>query len=174
MSDIDHVQTPQLQAMQQEKDRLLQQMVQMNNQLGSHQQQIETLEKDNSELKCLKPSSVQSCTSKYPSEELVKALYDLNIKEIEIDDLKIMITCKNDEIDILKDQLKEKDGVIDKYQKLKAKLQKDSEQVQDKLTCKPYLIGARHVIWEYIISGILKSWNSFTLVVDESSLDSQA
>jgi flagellar biosynthesis chaperone FliJ len=148
-------------------------MVQMNNQLGSYQQQIETLEKEKSELKCLNPSSVQSSTSVDPSEELAKVLSDLNIKEIEVDDMKRMITSKNDEIDIFKDQLKEKDGVIAKYQKLKEKLQKDLEKAQGKLTGKPYLIGARHILWDHIISEIIKSWNYFTLVVDESSLASQ-
>jgi hypothetical protein len=84
--------------MQQEKDQILKQMVQMNNQLGSYQQQIQTLEKEKSELKCLNPSSVQSSTSTDPSKELAKALSDLNIKEIEVGDLKRMLTSKNDEM----------------------------------------------------------------------------
>ena len=67
-------------------------MVQMNNYLGSYKKQIEILEKEKSELKCLNPSSVQLSTSTDPSKELAKALSDLNIKEIEVDDLKIMIT----------------------------------------------------------------------------------
>jgi hypothetical protein len=62
-----------------------------------------------------------------------------------------MITSKNDEIDIFKDQLKEKDEIIAKYHKFKAKLHKDYEQAQGKLIGKPYLIGARRILWDHII-----------------------
>jgi hypothetical protein len=148
-------------------------MVEMNNQLGSYQQQIETLEKEKSELKCLNPSSIQSSTSANPSKELENELFDLIIKEIEVDNMKIMLTSKNDEIDTFKDQLKQKYGGIDKYMKLKAELQNDLEQAQGRLTGKSYLIGAIHILWNHIISEIIKSWNYFTLVVDESILASQ-
>jgi hypothetical protein len=46
----------------------------------------------------------------------------------------------------------DKDKIIEQYQKLKAKMLGDIEKLQNKLTGNPYLVGARHLIWDQIIT----------------------
>ena len=72
MPNVDHVQTLELQEIKREKDQLLQQVIQMNQQINSYKHQIETLEGEKSKLFKLNPSSIQLATSTNPLKELVK------------------------------------------------------------------------------------------------------
>jgi hypothetical protein len=152
--------------MQQEKDQLLRTMVQMKDQMEVYEQQIEALKKG--------VSSSQSSEPTNPSEELAKALSELNLKGVEIEKLKKSVSVQNDEIKIFREQLKDKDKTIEQYQKVKAKLQGDVEQLQSKLVGKPYLIGARHLIWDQIITKVTKMWDCFKLIGEENSLTNEA
>jgi hypothetical protein len=98
---------------------------------------------------------------------LSKALADLNMKGDEIDKLKKTIATQNEEI-------KDKDKIIEEYQKLKAKLLTDIEKMKNKLIGKPYLIGARHIIWDEIIGEVSKMWNYFKIIDDEMLLTDEA
>jgi len=55
-------------------------------------------------------------------------------------------------------------------QDVKDKLQRDVEQLKGKLVGKPYLIGARHLIWDQIITKITNIWDYFKFIGEESSL----
>jgi chromosome segregation ATPase len=145
---IEHVQTPELQAIQKEKDQLLKQMVQMGDQMEMYEKHIEILKKG--------PSSSQMTESTDPTEGLAKALSELNLKGVEIEKLNKSISTQNEEIKVFKEQLKDKDKIIEEYHKLKAKMLTDIEQLQNKLSGKPYLIGARHLIWDEIIMRLEK------------------
>jgi chromosome segregation ATPase len=94
----------------------------MKDQMEVYEKQIEALKKG--------ISSSQSSEPTYPSEELTRALSELNIKGVEIEKLKKSVSTQNDEIKVFKEQLNEKDKIIEQYQKLKAKLQVDVEQLQ--------------------------------------------
>jgi hypothetical protein len=156
---IDHVQTPELQAVQAEKEQLLKKMIQMEEQIDLYAKQIETLKGGSSLL--------QSEKSSDPTTGLSKALADLNLKEVEIDKLKKTISTQNEEI-------KDKDKVIEEYKKLKAKMLTDIEKMKNKLSGKPYLIGARHIIWDEIISEVGKLWDYFKIIDDEILLTDEA
>jgi hypothetical protein len=156
---IDHVQTPELQAVQAEKEQILKKMIQMEEQIDLYAKQIETL-KGGSHL-------LQSTESSDPTTGLSKALADLNMKGDEIDKLKKTIATQNEEI-------KDKDKIIEEYKKLKAKLLTDIEKMKNKLSGKPYLIGSRHIIWDEIISEVGKLWNYFKIIDDEMLLTDEA
>jgi hypothetical protein len=110
---------------------------------------------------------LQSTESSDPTTGLSKALADLNLKGVEIDKLKKTIATQNEEI-------KDKDKVIEEYQKLKAKMLTDIEKMKNKLSGKPYLIGARHIIWDEIISEVGKLWDYFKIIDDEMLLTDEA
>jgi hypothetical protein len=86
-------------------------------------------------------------------------LENLNLKGVEIDKLKKTISTQNEEI-------KNKDKVIEEYQKLKAKMLTYIEQMKNKLTCKPYLIGAKNIIWDEIMSEFCRLWDYFKIIDD--------
>jgi len=65
----------------------------------------------------------------------------LNMKGAKIDKLNKTIATQNEEI-------KDKYKIIEEYQKLKAKLLTEIEKMKNKLTRKPYLIRAKHIIWD--------------------------
>jgi uncharacterized phage infection (PIP) family protein YhgE len=127
-------------------------MVQMEEQIDLYAKQIENL-KGGSHL-------LQSAESSDPTTRLSKALVDLNMKGAKIDKLKKTIATQNEEI-------KDKDKVIAEYQKLKTKMQTNIDQMKDKLFGKPYLIGARHIIWDEIINEVSKIWDYFKIIDDE-------
>jgi hypothetical protein len=83
------------------------------------------------------------------------------------------MSIENDEIKILREQIKDKDKTIEQYQKVKAKLKGDVEQLQIKLIGKPYLIGAIHLIWDQIITKVTKMWDCFKLIGEENLLASE-
>jgi hypothetical protein len=112
-------------------------------------------------------SSSQVTESTDPTEGLSKALAYLNMKGDEIEKLKKTIATQNEEI-------KDKDKVIEEYQKLKSKMLIDMEQMKNKLSGKPYLIGARHIIWDEIIDEVGKIWNYFKIIDDEIQLTDEA
>jgi hypothetical protein len=92
----------------------------------------------------------------------------LNLKGVEIEKLKKTISTQNEEI-------KDKDKIIGEYQKLK---EKDAniymEQMKNKLSGKPYLIGSRHIIWDEIIAEVGKIWDYFKIIDDEILLTDEA
>jgi len=109
----------------------------MKDQMEVYEQQIQALKKQ--------VSSSLSSEPTYPCEELASSLWELDLKGIEIEKLKKSMSMENDEINIFREQLKDKDKTIEQYQNVKAKLQGDVEQLQGKLIGKPYLIGERHL-----------------------------
>jgi hypothetical protein len=50
----------------------------------------------------------------------------------------------------------------------------DIEQLQNKLSGKPYLIGARHLIWDQIITEINKIWDYFKIIEEEVYMTDEA
>jgi SMC interacting uncharacterized protein involved in chromosome segregation len=150
------VQTPELQAMQQEKDTLVEQMAQMKDQLEKYERQIELLKGGNSSSQPI-----------YFSTELSKSLSSINQKGVEIEKLK-------KKIETLQDQAKDKDKVISEYQKIKSNLKAEIEQLKHKKVGKAYLIGARHLIWDHIITEIGKIWECFKVVDEEKTLIDEA
>jgi hypothetical protein len=52
-------------------------------------------------------------------------------------------------------------------------MQKDIDQLSDKFSGKPYLIGDRHVIWDEIINEVTKLWDLFKIVDDEFQLTNE-
>jgi hypothetical protein len=72
-------------------------------------------------------SSSQGSTSVDSSDDLVKALAELNFKEIELEKSKKEVSTQNDEIKILRDQIAERDKELKIYQQAKAKIQEDYE-----------------------------------------------
>ena len=81
-----------------------------------------------------------------PSKELAISLSELNFKRVEIEKLKKLVPVQNDEINIFKRRLKDKDKTIEQYEKVKAKLQGYVEQLHKQLVGKQYLIGEIHLI----------------------------
>jgi hypothetical protein len=55
------------------------------------------------------PSSSQASTSTDSSDDLVKALAELSFKEIEVEKSKKEVSTHNDEMQIIKDQIAERD-----------------------------------------------------------------
>ena len=49
-------------------------------------------------------------------------------------------------------------------------MQKEIDQLSDKLSRKPCLIGARHVISDEIINKVTKLWDFFNIVDNETQL----
>ena len=86
-------------------------------------------------------SSTQSSRINDSSKDLGKDLSYLNVKENQVDDLRKIIISKNDEINLLREQINENDGLIVEYQNLKDKLQKELSQAHSKMDGKAYLIG---------------------------------
>jgi hypothetical protein len=162
LTDLDHVQTPELQAIQREKDHLLNQMVHMNEQIKLYEQQIHILKQGS--------SSSQGSTSADSSDDLVKDLAELNFKEIELEKSKKEVSTQNDEIKILRDQIAERDKQLKIYQQAKAKIQEDYELLKTKLGGKFYLIGARHLLWDKIVEEITKIWDYIIIMDEESGL----
>jgi hypothetical protein len=112
-------------------------------------------------------SSSQVTESTDPTDGLSRALVDLNLKGDEIEKLKKTISTQQEEI-------KDKDKIIGEYHKLKAKMLIDMEQMKNKLSGKPYLIGARHIIWDEIIDEVGKIWDFFKIIDDEILLTDEA
>jgi hypothetical protein len=81
-----------------------------------------------------------------PSKELAISLSKINFKRVEIEKLKKLVPVQNDEINIFKGRLKDKDETIERYEKVKAKLQGYVEQLHKQLVGKQYLIGEIHLI----------------------------
>ena len=73
-------------------------------------------------------------------------MFDLNIVEVQVEDLKKTIVTRNDEIHVLKERLKEKEGIIYKDEDNKRKLWKQLQNVKNTFTMKPSLIGERNLI----------------------------
>jgi len=48
------------------------------------------------------------------------------------------------------------------------------QQLQIKLVGKPYLIGARNLIWDQIITKVTKMWDCFKLIGEEKLLTNEA
>jgi hypothetical protein len=101
-------------------------------------------------------------------------LSDLNFKEVEIENLKKSVVVQNDELNILRDQMNDKDKTITQYQRTKSKLQEDFDLLKNKLVGKSYLIGARHLIWDQIITKVTRIWDYFKLMDEESTLVKKA
>jgi hypothetical protein len=106
---------------QAEKDQLMKKMVQMEEQMELQEKHIEILKGGS--------SSSQETTSTDPTDGLSKALTDLNMKGDEIEKLKKTVATQGEEI-------KDKDKVIAEYQKLKAKMLTDMQQLKNKLSGK--------------------------------------
>jgi hypothetical protein len=84
----------------------------------------------------------------------------LNLKEVEIEKMNKTISTQSEEI-------KNKDKVIGEYHKLKYKMLIDMGKIKNKLSGKPYLLGAKHIIWDEIISEVGKIWDYFKIIDDE-------
>jgi hypothetical protein len=67
-----------------------------------------------------------------------------------------------------------KTKLLQNIKKLKKKMQTYIDQMKNKLTGKPYLIGARHIIWDEIIGEVAKLWNYFKIIDDEMMLTDEA
>jgi hypothetical protein len=65
---------------------------------------------------------------------LSRASINLNLKEVDIEKIKKTNTKQNEEI-------KNKEKIINEYQILKAKMLIDMDNMKNKLSKKPYLIG---------------------------------
>jgi hypothetical protein len=93
-------------------------MVQMGEEIDLQQKRIEIL----------KGGCTSSCalTSTYARDRLSKALEDLDLKKAEIEKLKRIIATQDEE-------MKEKDKVIAKYEKLKDKMITNIEEVEEQI-----------------------------------------
>jgi hypothetical protein len=72
------------------------------------------------------------------------------------------------------EEIEQKDKIISKYQKSKSNLLTDIENMQHKLSGKPYLIGATHIIWDEIIAEVGKIWHYFKIIDEEIILIDEA
>jgi chromosome segregation ATPase len=113
----------------------------MKDQLENYERQIELLKRGNS-----------SSQPTYFSVELSKALSEINQKGFEIEKLKKIVSSHQEEIKTFQDQITDKDKVISEYQRIKSNLVADIEKLKHKKAGKAYLIGARHLIWDQIIT----------------------
>jgi DNA repair exonuclease SbcCD ATPase subunit len=102
------------------------------------------LEKYERQIELLKGENSSSQTTDF-STELSKSLSTINQKRVEIEKLK-------ETIETLQDHAKDKDKVINEYQKIKANLVVEIEKMKHKKDGKAYLIGARHLIWDRIVT----------------------
>jgi hypothetical protein len=134
-------------------------MAEMGEQMEMYEKQIESLKGGS--------SSSQATETSDPIVGLSRELADLNMKGVEIEILKKTISEKKEEI-------KDKDKTISEYQKLKAKMLTDMEQMKTKLSGKPYLVGAKHLIWDEIINEVARLWDYFKIIDDEMLLVDEA
>jgi hypothetical protein len=72
------------------------------------------------------------------------------------------------------EEIKYKDKFIGEYQNLKVKMITYMEQMKNKIVCKPYLIWARHIIWDEIINEFGNIWDYFKIIDDEILLKNEA
>jgi chromosome segregation ATPase len=144
LSDMNHVQTPELLVIWKEKENLIEVIENINEQICSLQQHIQV-------LKQRIPSSSSNGTFAGSSEELGRALTDLNAKEIHLDESRRTISTYETEINLLKEHIGEKKMQLKKKQGSKEKLQEEYDTLKNKLSSKPYLMGARHIIWDKIM-----------------------
>jgi hypothetical protein len=68
------------------------------------------------------------------------------------------------------EEIKYKDKVVEEYQNLKDKMIANMEQIKNNLSGIPYGIGARHIIWDEIMSEVGKLWDYFKIIDDEMLL----
>jgi hypothetical protein len=163
LSNVDHVKTPDLLVIQKEKDKLTEIIEKLNEQnISLHQQ--------NQVLKQGIPSSSSGSTLAYSSEDLVKALTDLNAKEIELEELRRKVSTYETKINLLKDHIGEKEKKLKKVQGGKAKLQEEYDTLKGKISGNSHLMGERHLIWDKIIDQINKMWKIFIIMEEEASL----
>jgi chromosome segregation ATPase len=160
---VDHVQTPELLAIQKEKEKLIEVIAKLNEQIFSLQQQIQVLKQGI-------PSSSSDGTFAGSSEELARALTDLNAKEIELDESRRTVSTYETEINLLKEHIGEKERQLKKIQGSKEKLQEEYDTLKTKLSGKPYLMGARHLIWDKIMEHVNKMWKCFIIMEEEANL----
>jgi len=109
LSDVDHVQTLEILAIQKEKEKLIEVIVKLNEQLFSLHQQIKVLKHKIS-------SSSSDGTFAGSSKELARELTDINAKEIELDESRREVSTYEVEINILKEHIGEKERKLKKIQ----------------------------------------------------------
>jgi hypothetical protein len=126
----EHVQTKELMEFQQEKEKLVEQVMELNEKVNQYETLFVRLEKEKQEATTVKPppsSQVSSeVTPEDASEELDKTLSQLNFKEVEVEQLKRTISTQEEQVVILLDQIKEREFLISEAEKTKTKLQKGS------------------------------------------------
>lgn len=83
---------------------MLRKIIQIKDQIEVYEKQIESLKKG--------IFSSQSSEPIDTSEELAKALSELNLKGVEIEKIKKSLSIQNDEINIFREQLKDEEKII--------------------------------------------------------------
>jgi hypothetical protein len=124
------------------------------------------LEKENVVLLELKDSTTMKETIS-SSDELVKALSDLNIKEIEMQSLKDTTAQKDLQITTLNNLIREKDDILATIKSNRDKTQKDLERFKVKVLGRKPMKGAKHILWGKIVDEITKSRDYLTMIQDE-------
>jgi wyosine [tRNA(Phe)-imidazoG37] synthetase (radical SAM superfamily) len=88
----------------------------LNDKVNQYEALIERLEKEKQEVTTVKPppsSQVSSeVTPEDASKELAKTLSQLNFKEVEVEQLKRTVSTQEEQVDILHDQIKEREFLI--------------------------------------------------------------
>jgi hypothetical protein len=168
--DVQHVQTPELQASHEEKEQLYQQLLESRKIIEQLQAEIETLKDEQTQrLQEAKSATVKTAPLD-PTEGLSKFMADLSVKEIELDTVTNQLKQRDAKVAELEDQVKSRELCLEQINVAKEEAQKEENRMKERVTGRPTMKGAKHIIWDDIANTIFKNWFYFTLVQDEIDL----
>jgi hypothetical protein len=105
-----------------------------------------------------------------PTEGLSKVMADLSVKEIELDTMTNQLKQRDAKVAELEDQVKRRELCLAQINAAKEEVQKEANKMKERMTGRPTMKGAKHIIWDDIANTIFKNWSYFTLVQDELDL----
>jgi hypothetical protein len=105
-----------------------------------------------------------------PVEGLSKVMVDLSVKEIELDTVTNQLKQRDAKVAELEDQVKSRELCLAQINVAKEEAQKEENKMKARVTGRPTMKGAKHIIWDDIANTIFKNWSYFTLVQDELDL----
>ena len=163
------LQTRELTEVEQEKDHLQQRVLVLNSQVISLKQENESLLKKLEQVPQVTNTSTSIIVENndLSTEEIVAAMSQVQLKDIEISELQL----ENDKLKKDSDQNSEK---ITKLEEEKQSLEQKIEDLRDRLKGKIPLIGAKHLIWDSIIDLTVTFRPYLDMVEDKAALTMKA
>jgi len=166
----EHVQTEEFKVVQQEKEMLLEKMMKQGEELRSYKTLNEKLLKEKEDIQSKVDVPVVKIVTDQASEELAKALSQLNLKENEVSDLKKSLLVREEQVDILQDEIKGREVLINEIRYSKSQMQEELDSLKKRTVDVKHVIGAKHIIWDQIIKEIFSKWDNFVVLRDEEDL----